>query len=57
MRALFAKGADSSVLKFLDARTKLAVTLVVAILTVACSGVISQIIIFASSLILSLIHI
>ena len=54
MRALFAKGADSSVLKFLDARTKLAVTLVVAILTVACSGVISHIIIFASSLIYAL---
>lgn len=54
MRALFAKGADSSVLKFLDARTKLAVTLAVAILTVACSGVISQIVIFASSLIYAL---
>lgn len=54
MRALFAKGADSSVLKFLDARTKLAVTLVVAILTVACSGVISQIVIFASTLVYAL---
>ena len=54
MRALFAKGADSSVLKFLDARTKLAVTLAVAILSVACSGVISQIVIFASSLIYAL---
>lgn len=54
MRALFAKGADASVLKFLDARTKLAVTLVTAILTVACSGVISQIVIFGSTLLYAL---
>lgn len=50
MRALFAKGAEKSVLKHLDARTKFAVMIVTAVLTVACSGPASQILLFAATL-------
>ena len=45
MRALFAKGvAQSSVLRKLDARTKLIVTATTAVLTVASSGMVSQLV-------------
>ena len=48
MRALFAKGmAQSSVLRKLDARTKLIVTATTAVLTVASSGMVSQLVLFA----------
>ena len=51
MRALFANGAaQSSVLRKLDARTKLIVTAVTAVLTVASSGMLAQLVIFAVTL-------
>ena len=51
MRALFAKGAaQSSVLRKLDARTKLIVTATTAVLTVASSGMVSQLVLFVWSL-------
>ena len=54
MRALFAKGAaHSSPLRQLDARTKLTVTAAAAILTVASSGMVAQLVIFAVTLILT----
>ena len=52
MRALFAKGAaQSSVLRKLDARTKLTVTAATALLTVASSGMLAQLVIFAVTLV------
>ena len=52
MRALFAKGAaQSSVLRKLDARTKLIVTATTAVLTVASSGMVSQLVLFAVTLV------
>ena len=52
MRALFAKGAaQSSVLRKLDARTKLTVTAATALLTVASSGMVAQLVIFAVTLV------
>lgn len=51
MRALFAKGvAQSSVLRKLDARTKLIVTATTAVLTVASSGMVSQLVLLLSRL-------
>lgn len=51
MRALFARGAaQSSVLRKIDARTKLIVTAATAILTVASSGMVAQLVIFAVTL-------
>ena len=50
MQALFAKGAQTSILRHLDARTKLFVTLAAAVLTVTCSGVVSQLVLFAATL-------
>lgn len=56
MRALFAKGAaQSSALRQLDARTKLAVTAAAAILTVASSGMVAQLVIFAVTLMYALL--
>lgn len=52
MRALFAKGvAQSSVMRKLDARTKLIVTATTAVLTVASSGMVSQLVLFAVTLV------
>ncbi len=51
MRDLFASKAEDSILKHLDARTKLTLVLATAILTVACSGAVSQIILFVVSLV------
>lgn len=52
MRALFAKGvAQSGVLRKLDARTKLIVTATTAVLTVASSGMVSQLVLFAVTLV------
>mgnify|MGYP000063755467 FL=1 len=52
MRALFANGAaQSSVLRKLDARTKLTVTAATALLTVASSGMLAQLVIFAVTLV------
>lgn len=52
MRALFANGAAlSCVLRKLDARTKLIVTAVTAVLTVASSGMLAQLVIFAVTLV------
>ena len=48
MRALFAKTDDTNMMRRLDARTKLAVTLTTAILAVACSGVVAQGVLFAA---------
>ena len=50
MRALFAKTDDTNMMRRLDARTKLAVTLTTAILAVACSGVVAQGVLFAATL-------
>ena len=50
MRALFAKTDDTNMMRRLDARTKLAVTLMTAILAVACSGVVAQGVLFAATL-------
>lgn len=51
MRALFANGAAlSSVLRKLDARTKLTVTAATALLTVASSGMLAQLVILPSRL-------
>ena len=56
MRALFAKGAaQSSPLRQLDARTKLIVTAAAAILTVASSGMVAQLVIFAVTLMYALL--
>lgn len=56
MRDLFARKApENSVLRVLDARTKLAVTIVVALLTVGCSGLVSQLVLFAATLIYALL--
>lgn len=52
MRALFANGAaQSSVLRKLDARTKLTVTAATALLSVASSGMLAQLVIFAVTLV------
>ena len=56
MQALFAKGAaQSSALRQLDARTKLTVTAAAAILTVASSGMVAQLVIFAVTLMYALL--
>ncbi|WP_443743643.1 energy-coupling factor transporter transmembrane component T family protein [Sutterella sp.] len=56
MRALFAKkpGAEASPLQHLDARTKLMVTLAAAVLTVACGGALSQLVLCAATLVYAL---
>ena len=51
MRALFAKTDDTNMMRRLDARTKLAVTLTTAILAVACSGVVAQGVLFLATLV------
>lgn len=50
MRTLFTNGAPRSILVHLDARTKLAVTVVAAILTVACSNPVAQGVLFVATL-------
>ena len=50
MRVLFVKD-ESSMLRGLDAKTKLSVMLVSAVLVVACSGVISQMVLFLFTLV------
>ena len=57
MRDLFVKAAadDANLMCRTDARTKLAVTLATALLTVACSGLVSQIILFAATLVYALL--
>ncbi|MFQ7430503.1 MAG: energy-coupling factor transporter transmembrane protein EcfT, partial [Sutterella wadsworthensis] len=50
MRVLFVKD-ESSMLRGLDAKTKLSVMLVTAVLVVACSGVISQMVLFLFTLV------
>ncbi len=51
MRVLFAKTDDTNMMRRLDARTKLAVTLATAILAVACSGVVAQGVLFLATLV------
>lgn len=57
MRDLFAKAAadETNLMRRLDARTKLAVTLVTAVLTVAASGLIGQLVLFAATLVYALL--
>ncbi len=57
MRDLFVKAAadNANLMCRTDARTKLAVTLATALLTVACSGLVSQIILFAATLVYALL--
>ncbi len=57
MRDLFAKAAadETNLMQRLDARTKLAVTLVTAVLTVAASGLIGQLVLFAATLVYALL--
>ncbi len=57
MRDLFAKAAadDANLMRRTDARTKLLVTMAVAILTVACSGLASQLLLFAATLVYALL--
>ena len=57
MRDLFVKAAadNANLMRRTDARTKLAVTLATALLTVACSGLVSQIILFAATLVYALL--
>ena len=56
MRALFAKGAaQSSVLRALDVRTKIAVVAAAAVCTVAASGLPAQLVLFAASLVYALL--
>lgn len=50
MRVLFVKD-ESSMLRGLDSKTKLSVMLVTAVLVVACSGVISQMVLFLFTLV------
>ena len=50
MRVLFVKD-ESSMLRGLDAKTKLSVMLGTAVLVVACSGVISQMVLFLFTLV------
>ena len=52
MQDLFAKVAadEANLMRRTDARTKLLVTMAVAILTVACSGLASQLVLFAATL-------
>lgn len=50
MRALFAKSDDQRLLRFVDARTKLAVTALAAVLAVAAGGVVGQGILFIATL-------
>lgn len=56
MRDLFVKAAadQGNVLRRLDARTKLGVTLTAAVLTVACSSPIAQLVLFAGTLVYAL---
>lgn len=53
MPDLFAKAAvnDDNILRRVDARTKLGVTLTAALLTIGCSGAISQLVLFAATFI------
>lgn len=57
MRDLFVKAAadNANLMRRTDARTKLAVTLATALLTVVCSGLVSQIILFAATLVYALL--
>ena len=57
MRDLFVKAAadNTNLMRRTDARTKLAVTLATALLTVVCSGLVSQGILFAATLIYALL--
>ena len=57
MRDLFVKAAadNSNLMRRTDARTKLAVTLATALLTVACSGLVSQVVLFAATLVYALL--
>lgn len=56
MQALFARTpGEGSILRHIDARTKLAVTLATALATVCCSGFVSQLVLFASTLIYALL--
>lgn len=57
MRDLFVKAAadNANLMCRTDARTKLAVTLATALLTVACTGLVSQIILFAATLVYALL--
>lgn len=55
MRALFAKGAaSSSLLRFLDVRTKIAVIAAAAVATLAASGLAAQLVLFAATLVYAL---
>lgn len=56
MRALFAEGAaETSVLRHLDARTKLGVTAAAAVLTVSSGGFVGQAVLFAATFIYALL--
>lgn len=56
MLDLFAKRtSEKSVLRHLDARTKLCVTVASALLTVGCSGLVSQLVLFAATLVYALL--
>ena len=56
MRDLFTKAAtdDTNLMRRTDARTKLLITTAVAILTVVCSGLASQLLLFAATLVYAL---
>ena len=55
MRALFAKGAAaSSLLSFLDVRTKIVVIAATAVATLAASGLAAQLVLFATTLVYAL---
>lgn len=55
MRALFAKGAAaSSLLRFLDVRTKIVVIAATAVATLAASGLAAQLVLFAATLVYAL---
>lgn len=51
MRDLFAKAAadDGNIMRRVDARTKLGITLTAALITIVCSGAISQLVLFAAT--------
>ena len=57
MQALFAKQAaeETNLMRRVDARTKLLITLAAAMLTVACSGLVSELILFAATLFYALL--
>ena len=55
MRALFAKGAAaSSLLRFLDVRTKIVVIAATAVATLVVSGLAAQLVLFAATLVYAL---